>query len=93
MKILGEQFVDLVITDIQMPLIDGLVLLAYMLENFGFKFSCINFLHAKNYSIFYYALRHLFTWLIPCDKFGQIEVGLTVRKGNRFQNLPVVSLL
>lgn len=39
-KILGEQFIDLVVTDIQMPLIDGLVLLAYMLENCP-KTACI----------------------------------------------------
>ena len=40
MNILGEQFIDLVVTDIHMPMIDGLVLLAYMLENCP-KTACI----------------------------------------------------
>lgn len=40
MKILDDQFIDLVVTDIQMPLIDGLVLMAYMLESSP-KTACI----------------------------------------------------
>ena len=33
MTALGEEFIDLVVTDIQMPMVDGLVLLAFMIEN------------------------------------------------------------
>jgi len=33
MNVLGAESIDLVVTDIHMPMIDGLVLLAYMLEN------------------------------------------------------------
>ena len=33
MNVLGAEPIDLVVTDIHMPMVDGLVLLAYMLEN------------------------------------------------------------